>query len=264
MTAVAAHRSIGVGGEEAANYGIDAPVWIRRLVVAGVIAIATGAASAGYWATASSSSLALQGGSVAAIRGGLGLLWSAAVLWRYGRHREFLHRERMLNAVVWRGTETVLDIGVGSGLLLIGAAKRVPQGYALRIDVWRSQDPSHNTPTITLHNALLEGVAANLMLLTGDARRLPFASESVDVVLSNLCLHNISNAAGRSAACREIARVLAPDGLAFVSDHRHSETYMREMLAADLTVFGSPLLPFTLFPPLRVVSATKTAGSQTP
>jgi cyclopropane fatty-acyl-phospholipid synthase-like methyltransferase len=34
-----------------------------------------------------------------------------------------------------RGDETVLDVGPGHGLLLIGAAKRLPRGRAMGIDL---------------------------------------------------------------------------------------------------------------------------------
>ena len=76
-----------------------------------------GAASLGRsgWAAA-----LLVVGALPAIPGLLGL--------RYVLAGKFIHRDRLLDRVVWRGDERVLDVGTGGGLLMIGAAKRAPRG----------------------------------------------------------------------------------------------------------------------------------------
>src|SRR6266700_1188047 len=50
----------------------------------------------------------------------------------------------------------------------------------------------------------------------GDATAMNFANGSFDVVVSNLCLHNIPTRDGRDRACREIVRVLKPGGKAVI------------------------------------------------
>src|SRR2546426_9970344 len=48
----------------------------------------------------------------------------------YVKVGKFQHRDRMLQMVDWKGNESMLDIGTGRGLLMIGAAKRLTTGLA--------------------------------------------------------------------------------------------------------------------------------------
>jgi len=55
-------------------------------------------------------------------------------------------------------------------------------------------------------------VGDRVELADADARELPFASASFDLVVSSLALSNIRGAHGRAAALREMVRVLRPGG----------------------------------------------------
>ena len=85
---------------------------------------------------------------------------------------------------------------------------------------------------------------------------MPFPDASFDVVLSNLCLHNIPDAGGRADACHEIARVLKRGGVALVSDFIRTGDYVRSFEAAGLSVTRTAPR-FDVFPPLRIVRALK-------
>ena len=67
--------------------------------------------------------------------------------------------------------------------------------------------------------AELEGVSVDVR--DGDARKIPFADATFDVVVSSLALHNIYSAKEREHALGEIARVLKPGGHAAIFDVRH-------------------------------------------
>jgi len=113
--------------------------------------------------------------------------------------------------------ERVLDVGCGRGLLLVGAAKRLTTGAAVGIDIWDHTLLAGNRPAATLANAVAEGVAERITLREGDARHLPFADASFDVVLSSLMLHHMTPN-GRAEALREMVRVLRPGGRVVVKD----------------------------------------------
>jgi ubiquinone/menaquinone biosynthesis C-methylase UbiE len=102
----------------------------------------------------------------------------------------------------------------------------------------------------------VEGVKEKVALKSEDARKLSFPDASFDVALSNLCIHNIPDAEGRAQACREIARVLKPGGIALISDFIKTGFYKRIFAESGLKVSrtGMNLLSF---PPLRVIKAEK-------
>src|ERR1700730_10766018 len=81
---------------------------------------------------------------------GLVMLWAS----KFGK---FTLRERVLNSITWHGNETVLDVGCGHGLMLIGAAKRLTTGKAIGVDIWQKEDQAGNSPEATWANVRLEG-----------------------------------------------------------------------------------------------------------
>ena len=201
--------------------------------------------------------------------GSVTVRWAQSVFWAggfcvaegilmllYAKWGKFRHRDRMLNMVPWRGDEQVLDVGTGRGLLLIGAARRLTSGRGTGIDVWSTKDLSGNSLARTQTNVEVEGVKEKVTLKSEDARRLSFPDASFDLVLSNLCIHNIPDTEGRAQACREIARVLKPGGTALISDFIKTGFYQKIFAESGLKVSrtGMNLLSF---PPLRVIKAEK-------
>jgi ubiquinone/menaquinone biosynthesis C-methylase UbiE len=101
-----------------------------------------------------------------------------------------------------------------------------------------------------------EGVTGRCRLLERPAQDTGLPDASFDVILSNLCLHNISKREERDQACKEIARLLQPGGVAIISDFKNTARYAKVFQAAGLTVRRS-YYPWDCFPPLTVVEAQK-------
>jgi arsenite methyltransferase len=133
------------------------------------------------------------------------------------RSGKFRVWDRVLDGLRLRGDETLLDLGCGRGAVLLAAAKRLPQGRAIGVDLWQA-DQTGNSPQATLANAELEDVADRIELHTADMTALPLADESVDVVVSNLAIHNIPTHAGRRLALDQAVRVLRPGGRLAIAD----------------------------------------------
>lgn len=233
-----------------ADYGIDAPPVIRNLLLGAAVAAAVAIAGSRVPALASSSLrvTAILTAVVCGAEAGL-MVWSS----RVGKLRL---RDRLLDGLALRGDEVVLDVGCGRGLLLVGAARRVPRGRALGIDLWQAKDLSGNAAERTLANARAEGVEGRVELHTGDMRSLPFADASCDVAVSNLAIHNVSASDGRRAAIREIARVVKPGGRVLLVDIAGTALYARTLHELGWEAARSGLR-FGIFPPVRVVRGRK-------
>jgi arsenite methyltransferase len=238
-----------------ADYGLDAP----GVVVGNAVAGAAALAGAGIgWAV-----LRRRHRAPAAVLGGWLAAWGmvavaqAGLMLRSSRAGKLTERDRLLDQLPWRGDERVLDVGCGRGLLLIGAAKRLTSGRAVGLDLWRTQDQAGNDPAATIANAKAEGVAEQLELCDGDARQLPFDEQTFDVVVSSMALHNVPGAGGRAVAVGEVVRVLKPGGRVAILDFRHTRQYAAALAAGGLGDVHRSRRRFGMYPPVRVVTATK-------
>jgi ubiquinone/menaquinone biosynthesis C-methylase UbiE len=104
--------------------------------------------------------------------------------------------------------DRLLDVGAGTGLLAQTAARDVARVIAL-----------DGSPAMCRHLerkfARLE--LANAEALLGDATDLPLSDNEIDVVVSNYCLHHLSDA-DKGRALVEIRRVLRPGGRLVFAD----------------------------------------------
>lgn len=179
----------------------------------------------------------------------------------YVKVGKFRHRDFMLSLHPWRGDENVLDVGCGRGLLLAGAAKRIAAlagtGRATGIDVWSNVDMGGNAAAATQRNLDLEGISDYCTLLSQPAQQMSFPDATFDVIVSNLCIHNIYDQPTRCKALQQIVRVLKPGGVALISDYKLTEEYATELRNAGLVVEKKRGSLVTTFPPLTVVIARK-------
>ena len=220
-------------GRQQPSYGIDAPGLVRAFFLTGAVAlIAALAAGRSSWPGGLISlALSAVGGfvSVYALCMGCYMLYGSLVGKVRGRHQ-------ILGLVPWSGSEAVLDVGCGRGLLLTAAASRTPFGRAVGIDLWLAKDQSSNRPEATIANARAEGVEERVEVQTADARQLPFADDTFDVVVSHWVVHNLDKSTDRAQALKEMARVLRPGGWLLIADIENHREYVSRL--KDLGFIG--------------------------
>jgi ubiquinone/menaquinone biosynthesis C-methylase UbiE len=117
-------------------------------------------------------------------------------------------RDHVLELARLEPADHVLDIGAGTGLLAVAAAPRVTCVTALDV----------SPAMCRCLAAKLGGFGiTNVDVREGSATALPCADGTVDVVVSNYCLHHLRTDEKRSALA-EMARVLRPGGRVVVGD----------------------------------------------
>jgi ubiquinone/menaquinone biosynthesis C-methylase UbiE len=136
----------------------------------------------------------------------------------------------------------VLDVGTGPGRVprLIAAAYPTVEVEGVDLSpemIARATSTANRTRT------------NNLRFRVGDVAALPFAHNSVDLVVSTLSLHHWDDPA---AGLNEIVRVLAPGGQAWIYDFRTALTATQQItsgLDADVAL-ESPLIGTTRLNPI--------------
>jgi len=190
-----------------------APRWPRYGVDAAPIPAVLGAAGVACCLTAARR----QPGRIAMAATGAVLLANAGVYLHTTLRGKLRIWERELDRVGLTGDEQLLDLGCGRGAVLIAAARRLPAGRAVGVDLWTA-DQSGNSPEAALANAVAAGVADRVEVHTADMTALPFPDGSFDVVTSALAIHNIRVPEGRYRAVDEAMRVLRPGGQLLIAD----------------------------------------------
>jgi ubiquinone/menaquinone biosynthesis C-methylase UbiE len=107
-----------------------------------------------------------------------------------------------------RAEDVVLDVGAGTGLLTLALAPHVRSVWALDIAPAMIEYLRVKVSSSGLEN--VEGFVAS-------AVSVPLVDETVDVVVSNYCLHHLDDN-GKRRALAEIHRVLKPGGRVVIGD----------------------------------------------
>lgn len=221
------------------DYGIDAPGLVRTFFLVGVasggIAALCFAMSDVWWVWAL--------GFAASIMAAYSLFMGCMMIFE-SRVVKLRDRERILNLVDWRGDEAVLDVGCGRGLMMVGAARRVPNGYATGVDIWSDCDQSDNGADSARANAAIEGVADRIRVETADMCEMPFGDHSFDVIVSAWAVHNVALSDDRRRALAEMVRVLKPGGTILLTDIEKYDEY-----AAELAGFSGGMTDLIILSP---------------
>ncbi|MDQ2904659.1 MAG: methyltransferase domain-containing protein [Chloroflexota bacterium] len=130
-----------------------------------------------------------------------------------GKWRELRQRTATLARI--QAGEQVLDVGCGTGTLVLEVARHVgPAGRVAGIDPGTQQIARARAKAARRH--------VPIEFQTGVIEQLPFPDQTFDVVLSTLMMHHLPAPLKRQGLA-EIARVLKPGGRLVIADFKPKE-----------------------------------------
>lgn len=230
------------------DYGVDSPHTIRSMFWRGGWTLAFALAlffmnRAEYPRPATNLLIVVGAIGAAFLAAGFYMIWSSRVA-------KFQIRDQILDSIQLQGDERVLDVGSGTGMMLIGAAKRLKSGRATGVDFSDSIEAAKQ-------NAKLEGVADKIRIDSGNPAKLVYPDGHCDAVVSVLALHQIAEEDERRQLVREMFRVLKPGGQLVIFDIRGTRQYadtLRSAGAQDIEL-SPPRFLWCL--PARTLTAKK-------
>ncbi|MFI8684607.1 class I SAM-dependent methyltransferase [Rossellomorea sp. NPDC077527] len=145
------------------------------------------------------------------------------------------------------GAEKILDIGTGSGSLIIKLAKHFPSSTLTGIDYWGEN--WEYSKVQCEQNAEIEGVSNRIHFLKASASKLPFQDAAFDVVVSCLTFHEVKDSTDKTAVIKEALRCLKPGGdFVFMDLFQDEKTFgdVNELIASLMKDGVSDIESYTL------------------
>ncbi len=124
---------------------------------------------------------------------------------------KLLHRKVLSQLKLFNLNDSFIDVGCGSGNLIIQVAKKYPSLDLIGVDL------SSEILELAKKKAAENKINEKIVFKIGSVENLPFPGKSVDFILSTLSLHHWEDP---KHAFEEIFRVLKDGGVSLIFDFR--------------------------------------------
>lgn len=230
------------------NYGLDSPLMVRHMFSRGgwtllfalIVFIVNRAQYPGP-----SVQILIVLGLIA-----LGFFAAGWITMQASKTARFQIRDRILDSLQLTGEERLLDVGCGTGLMAIGAARRLQGGRVTGLDQSEEAD-------VVKANAKLEGVAEKVRVDTGVSAKLVYPDNHYDVVVSALALRGLGESDVREQMVREMFRVLKSGGKLAIFDTTGASDYVQVLRSAGAQNVELSGVIWYGIQPARIVTARK-------
>lgn len=118
-------------------------------------------------------------------------------------------REKILKAAKVKDGENILDVGCGTGSLLILAKQKFPNIKAAGVDA--------DEKILKIFEKKTKRIGLDIKIIKTGAEEMPFASGSFDLVVSSLVFHHLPTEL-KKQTMKGIHRVLKPNGRFLLAD----------------------------------------------
>lgn len=237
------------------DYGIDKPDRLRGLAMGGLLLFGMGLSQ--YIALRNSGKDWSETVLFACLWVGVLLIAAAGFMLWSSKNGKIQLASKMLDDLKWSGNEKVLDVGCGRGLLAILAARKIPQGNSVGIDIWSQEDLGENTIEAANENAQIENVAERVRFEDGDVMDLRYGPNVFDKIVSSFCLSSLKSSNDRRKALIQLLKLLRPGGEIAILDTLHAGDYGKILAEQGMTDIRLSPTKFLFCLPARYVIARK-------
>ena len=126
---------------------------------------------------------------------------------------KLLHRKVLSQLKLYNLKDSLLDVGCGSGNLIVEIAQKYNSIDLIGIDI------SDEILELAKQRAIKNELNERIKFEIGNVENLPFLDNSIDFIISSLSLHHWANS---KIAFKELVRTLKGDGLLLIFDFRRN------------------------------------------
>lgn len=138
------------------------------------------------------------------------LLYSYYQFASFGKNIQSQVHELIIKELNWDGNGGLLDVGCGSGSLIIKAAKSFQKASLVGIDFWGAN--WEYSKKLCETNSQIEEVGDRIEFIKASASKLPLKDCEFDAIVSCLTFHEVKDEVNKIKVIKEAFRVLKQGG----------------------------------------------------